>query len=209
MIAEVAWRSGSSSKHGARLRRRRAGAVRRPHSRGLRVLRREIPGAPCVHLPYQSVLLAGVEEIADLVTAWEVERRAPVQQRLQELVAEKIAVARGRIVEVHSPNSCTRPPRRCGPTSPTRPATRHHGRATPRTTPALTAPSRPTAVALTTKPAEDRSADGAHPGWRTEALPANAHLPAPLSTTSRCKGPMFCCASPTSSTPRIRRRLLT
>ena len=43
-----------------------------------------------------------LEEIAELVAAWEGERCEPVQQRLQDLVAAKIAAARERIAELQA-----------------------------------------------------------------------------------------------------------
>ena len=43
-----------------------------------------------------------LEEITDLVTAWEGDRCAPLQERLQELVAAKIAATRVRIAELQA-----------------------------------------------------------------------------------------------------------
>src|SRR5262245_31046434 len=46
-----------------------------------------------------------LEEIADLTTAWEGGRCGPVQDRLRRLVADKLAAARGQIVELSTLSS--------------------------------------------------------------------------------------------------------
>lgn len=91
-----------------------------------------------------------LEEITDLVTAWKGERCAPVQQRLQELVAAKIAAARGRIAELQAfSEQLQQAAVALQVHTPDGPCDDACGCATPDPT---LGPGGPTVVALTTKP---------------------------------------------------------
>lgn len=93
-----------------------------------------------------------LEEITDLVTAWEGDRCAPVQQRLQDLVAAKIAAARGRIAELQAlTEQLLQAAGALQVHTPDGPCDDDCGCAVP--DPSVDVPSGPTAVALTTKPA--------------------------------------------------------
>ena len=70
-----------------------------------------------------------LEQIADLVAAWEGGRRGPVQDRLRTVVADKLADAQQQVVELPScsPPSCSMPRLRWSGTGPTAPATTDRG----------------------------------------------------------------------------------
>ena len=91
-----------------------------------------------------------LEEITDLVTAWEGDRCAPVQQRLQALVAAKITAARGRIAELQAlTNQLQQAAGALQGHTPEGPCDDDCGCAVP--DPAVDVPTGPTTVAFTAK----------------------------------------------------------
>lgn len=102
-----------------------------------------------------------LEEITDLVTAWEGEHGAPLQQLLQNLMAATIAASQGRVAELRALSEQPAAGRRRAPGPHPRRARRPRLRlrhatlsaAAPPPILTLGVPSGPTTVALTTKAA--------------------------------------------------------
>ena len=93
-----------------------------------------------------------LEEITDLVTAWDGDRCGPVQERLQGLVAAKITAAHGRIAELQAlSEQLQQAAVALQVHTPDGPCDDACGCAIP--DPALAVPTGPTVVALTPKPA--------------------------------------------------------
>ena len=92
-----------------------------------------------------------LEEITDLVTAWEGDRCEPVQQQLQDLVEAKIVAARDRIGELQAlTEQLQQAADALQVHTPDGPCDDDCGCAVP--DPSVDVPSGPTVVALTTKP---------------------------------------------------------